>query len=372
MTNEKPEIMNVFSPNYDPYDGYGRMVLELVYHLDELGVYCNAQGGANTQTVWKTQTKVIQGLMSRPIRPMIGGLLLGYPTLHERYTALAQAGMRIAITMFESTKLPDGWQQALNECDAVIVPSKWLVKAMKNCGVIKPVHVVPLGISETFLVADRRDYHRTYTTLNPFTFICWGDRGNRKGWDTAMKAFVNTFGDRLDVRLLVKAREGGSFPYEISNANIEILRDDLDEFGLRDLYLHCDAMIFPSRGEGFGLPPREFAATGGPVIATEWWADDIHEWGYPIRYKMVKAWQGHPTHDGLGKWAEPDITHLSQQMKHMVEQDHRIISYMGNKSANHVAQLYRWDKFVEGVLDVWDKTEKRLEKKTKRKVKKIG
>lgn len=367
MTNEKPPIMNIFSPNYDPYDGYGRMGLELVYHLDEQGVYCNAQGGANTQTVWRTQTKAIQDLMSKPIRPMVGGLLLGYPTLHERYTVLAQSGMRIAITMFESTRLPDGWVPALNECDAVIVPSKWLVKAMKHCGVIKPIHVVPLGISETFLVADMRDYHRVYTMRNPFTFLCWGDRGIRKGWNIAMQSFVDAFGDRQDVRLLVKARQGGSFPYEISNANIEIVRDDLDEFGLRDLYLRCDAMVFPSRGEGFGLPPREFAATGGPAIATGWWADDIQEWGYPINYKMVKAWENHPDHDGLGKWAEPDLAHLSKQMKHLVDQDRRIVSYIGQKSANHVAKLYRWDKFAEGVLDVWAKTEKRLSRKARRK-----
>lgn len=372
MTNEKPQIMNIFSPSYDPYDGYGRMALELAYHLDEQGVYANAQGGPNTQTVWSTQSKAIQELMSRPIRPMVGGLLLGYPTIHNRYTALAQSGMRIAITMFESTKLPEGWQQALNECDAVIVPSKWLVKAMKNCGVIKPVHVVPLGVSETFLAADQRDYHRVYTRLNPFTFVCWGDRGIRKGWNIAMQSFVDAFGDRQDVRLLVKARKGGSFPYEISNSNIEIVRDDLDEFGLCDLYLRCDAMIFPSRGEGFGLPPREFAATGGPVIVTGWCADDIQEWGYPIRYKMVKAWEGHPFHDGLGKWAEPDIEHLVKQMKHLVNQDRQIISYMGQKSANHIAKLYRWDKFAEGVLDVWAKTEKRLARKAKRKSKVKG
>ncbi len=367
MTTDNPQIMNVFSPNYDPYDGYGRMALELAYHLDEQGVYVNAQGGANTQTVWGTQSKAIQELINKPIRPMVGGLLLGYPTLHKRYTALAQTGMRIAITMFESTKLPGDWMQALNECDAVIVPSKWLVKAMKHCGVIAPIHVVPLGISETFMVADKRDYHRVYTKLNPFTFLCWGDRGNRKGWDVAMQAFIDAFGDRHDVRLLVKAREGGSFPYEISNANIEIVRDDLDEFGLRDLYLRCDAMVFPARGEGFGLPPREFAATGGPVIATDWWADDIQEWGYPIRYKLVKAWAGHPNHDGLGKWAEPDKDHLVKQMKHLVNQDGRVISYMGQKSANHVAKLYRWDKFAEGVLDVWAKTEMRLSKKARRK-----
>ena len=169
---ENPEIMNVFSPSFDPYDGYGRMGLELIYHLDKLGLYVNAAGGNNTQRVWDTQTEHMQKLMDKPIKPMLGGFVLGYPTLYERFGNLANSGVKVAITMFESTVLPDGWMQALNDCDAVIVPAKWLVKVFKHCGVYKPIHVVPLGISETFMVADRREPYRSFTKHNPFTFLC--------------------------------------------------------------------------------------------------------------------------------------------------------------------------------------------------------
>ncbi len=368
---KNPEIMNVFSPSFDPYDGYGRMGLELIYHLDKLGLYVNAAGGNNTQRVWDTQTEHIQKLMDKPIKPMLGGFVLGYPTLYERFGPLANSGVKVAITMFESTALPDGWMPALNDCDAVIVPAKWLVKVFKRCGVYKPIHVVPLGISETFMVADRREPYRSFTQRNPFTFLCWGDRGKRKGWDVAAQAFVNAFGDRQDVKLIIKARDG-SFVYEITNDNIEILRADLDEFGLRDLYLRCDAMVFPSRCEGFGLPPREFAATGGPAIVTEFWADDIPQWGYPVHYKMVKAWEGHPAHDGLGKWAEPKLDHLVKQMEHVVNQKYQVIHYMGQQSANHVAKLYNWGKFSDACLEIWKQTAKNVEKKNKRKSKRNG
>lgn len=366
-TEDNLKIMNVYSPSYDPYDGYGRMALELVYHLDKSGVYVNAQGGPGTQLVWDTQAPVMQELVQKPIRLAFGGLMLGYPTLYERLGGMANNGLRIAVTMFESTKLPDGWVQILNECDAVVVPAKWLVKAFKNCGVYKPIHVVPLGISETFFVADQREHYRKYTRLNPFTYLCWGDRGSRKGWDLAMKAFHMAFGDRDDVRLILKSRDGLSFPYEISNANIEILRADLDEFGLRDLYLRCDAMIFPSHGEGFGLPPREFAATGGAAIVTRWWADEIEQWGYPVNYKMGKAWKDHPEHEGLGKWADVDMDHLVKQIKHVFNQKQRIIRHMGQRSATHVAKLYRWEKFAGRLNEIWNETAERVEKKKRRK-----
>jgi glycosyltransferase involved in cell wall biosynthesis len=37
---------------------------------------------------------------------------------------------------------------------------------------------------------------------------------------------------------------------------------------LRELYAACDAWLFASRSEGFGLPPLEAMACGTPVIAT--------------------------------------------------------------------------------------------------------
>jgi glycosyltransferase involved in cell wall biosynthesis len=37
---------------------------------------------------------------------------------------------------------------------------------------------------------------------------------------------------------------------------------------LRDLYRHAKVFVYPSRAEGFGIPPLEAMACGAPVIAT--------------------------------------------------------------------------------------------------------
>lgn len=347
--------LSVYAPTYDPYDGYGRMALELVHWLSQEGVHVNAMNVAQGQVVHETQSEAIQALLKKPIQATVGGLVLGYPTLYEKYGALANSGPMVAVTMFESTTLPEGWVEALNQCKAVIVPSTWLEKAMRNNGVIKPVHVVPLGISEVFVppgIHGQRGVRDDVSEDKPFTFLTWGDRGARKGWDVACKAFYAAFGDRKDVKLIIKARDG-SMPYEITNPNVEVMRADLDEWGLRELYLSVDCMVFPSRGEGFGLPPREFAATAGPVIATEWWADDIPQWGYRVEYEMVTAWQGHPTMEGLGKWAEPDIEHLTKQMLHVFDMNPKLRTYMGGRSATRVRKLYSWPNFAKQVLRIW-------------------
>ena len=356
---DKSKVLTVYAPAYDPYDGYGRMALEMIHWLsNEQGVHINALGSQNQKILYGTQTVGIQKLLQKPIVASFGGMLLGYPTLHKKYGALAQHGTRVALTMFESDKLPDGWVEALNECQAVIVPTKLNKKIFEKNGVTRPIHVVPLGISETFTPpgVGQRAVRQPPTEEKPFIFLCWGDRGVRKGWDVAIKAFVGAFGERKDVRLIIKARED-NFPFDVSNPNIEVMRDDLDEWGLRDLYLRCDCMVFPSRGEGFGLPPREFAATAGPVIATEWWADDIQQWGYRLEYSLTDAWKG-TRMEGLGRWAEPSQNHLEKQMLHVFNQDPKIITYMGGRSAIRIRKLYSWKTFAERVWEIWQATGK--------------
>lgn len=345
------ERLSIYAPTYDPYDGYGRMALELVAWLNTLGVSTNCMGTPSTKILRETQTDEVQALLQQPIRATAGGLMVGYPTLREQYSPLLSAGKSVALTMFESTQLPPGWVESLNECKAVIVPSRWNVEAFKACGVKVPIHLVPLGVSETFQPVQRE-------RGEVFTFVTWGDRGMRKGWDLASAAFLKAFGKREDVRLIIKVRdgdfEGVRFTYEGEPlANVQLCRDDLDEEGLQEFYASVDCMVFPSRGEGFGLPPREFAATAGPVICTKWWADEIPLWGYPVDFKMIPAWVGNPKFEGLGEWAEADIDHLAQQMLHVFKQNPKLIAYMGNQSARKIRKLYSWEQFAKDVWAVW-------------------
>lgn len=338
-------MINVFSPNWDPYDSYGRLANELRGGLEAAG-----------ESVQKFD-------MSAPvtaIKPALGGFLLGYPSLHCKFGPLATLGPRVAITMFESTEIPNGWVEPLNACDAVIVPAQFLVEVFRDCGVQVPIHVVPLGVSDIFTTfTDRpsREFGYWYNgqprgNRQPFTFLAIADRGERKGWNEAANAFVNAFGDDSRYRLILKAR---NFPLKINNPNIKVVREDLTDRELLDLYAQAHVMVFPTKGEGFGLPPREFAASGGLSLVTEWGgtADDLREWGLPLPYDMAPAWKTTAHLRGLGEWAEPDVEAMSALMRHVAENYSSYRPFIV-KAAGFVQSQYRWRTFARRCLSIYN------------------
>jgi glycosyltransferase involved in cell wall biosynthesis len=48
-----------------------------------------------------------------------------------------------------------------------------------------------------------------------------------------------------------------------------VFLDYLDASQLLALYQQCDALLYPSKWEGFGIPPLEALACGAPVIASD-------------------------------------------------------------------------------------------------------
>jgi glycosyltransferase involved in cell wall biosynthesis len=340
------DVVNLWAPNFDTADSYGRIACELAFHLTALGQHVNAMG---RRLDYPNQSEALKSILNGVIKPATGGLLLAYPTNFEKlYGALATSGPMVAITMFESTKLPDGWSEVLNRMNAVIVPSKWCRDIFRANGVKAPMHVIPLGVSET--------YHPVERPLNrkPFTFLAIGDRWRRKGWDLALLAFNQAFGTNPDYRLVIKARTGGLQAFDIKHPCVEVIRQDMTEHEMQALFERTDALIAPTHGEGFYLFPLEYMRTGAPAIVTNWSgpADYIHLC-YPLRYKLVDAWPDNDKLRGLGQWAEPDIDHMVEQMTYVATGDQRGIRWMSMHNARRIRQRYTWRGFAEGVLKVW-------------------
>lgn len=329
-------VINLCSPSFEAAESYGRIALELDKTFTALGADVNPIGG---------YTPAHDG---RRIKLATGGILLGYPTLWELYTPLVHHGPRLAVTMFESTILPKGWVERLNKAAGVVVPAQFLVDIFRDNGITVPMRVTPLGISETFFQPKRREMSQ------PFTFLAIADRGWRKGWWHTTRAFVNAFGQDMNYRLILKVRNAPEL--QISNPNIEVVSEEMDDAGLVELYQRCHVMVAATCAEGFGFLPREFAATGGLALATNWGgtADAIEHWGVPIPYALEPAWCDDPGWKGkLGLWAEPDIEGLSHLMRH-VAGEFSAYQDFAMRAAGYVSSHYRWSLMGRQVYGFWN------------------
>lgn len=347
------DVISVYAPvHYDPADSYGLIASELVRNLTRLDLHVNAHCLGYSEH--PNQDDDLRKLVLKPILPAAGGLLLGYPTIYEHYGNLANISPKIAITMFESTRIPNEWIEPLNSCDAIIVPSIFVAEAFRDSGVEKSIFVFPLGIDPLYTYQERKWEDET------FTFLAFLDRGKRKGGLYALEAFNQEFSSYDNVKLILKHKEikNPNKPKLIfEDCNIETMYGDFTPAELRDLYYSCHCLINPNKGEGFGLIPREFAATGGISLSTDWGgtADLNHLWGWPIDYTLQKAdWQGIEKFEGrdLGYWAEPSIPALRDQLRSVYENREEYL-YQAKRKAFFARDYYDWYAFAVNVWTIW-------------------
>jgi glycosyltransferase involved in cell wall biosynthesis len=347
------ECLNICAPGpIDWYDSYGLLAAQLARHMTRMGVYVNlfALGGRQCDN----QPDDVKAVIEQPVRAACGAIYLGYPTSFATHqNPLLEYGPRIAITMFESSKPPASWRPILNTMDAVIVPSQFCWRIFRDSGVTAPIYVVPLGINDAYRNVDGG---RERPMWQPFTFLAFLDRGRRKGGQIAEQAFVRAFGNDPNYRLILKMREP-KIRIAYTNPNIYLIQRDMTDEELCQLYLSTDAMVFASHGEGWGMPPRDYAATGGITLATGWsgLADDQPLWSIALPYTLGPAdWSGAKNLEGqdLGDWAWPDVERIAAILRHVA--DHRAVYEDFARSAQSVVRsLYSWQEFAESVLDIW-------------------
>ena len=254
----------------------------------------------------------------------------------------------IAITPFETTRIPRSWVPLLNTMNAVFVPCHQNVQMMKDSGVRVPVEVIKWGIDE------RKWYPLERKEKDVFIFGTMGALSVRKGTDILTRAFELAFPKKQykDVRLIAKTSYYRYDFWEKDDPRITVQMTPVEHQELLDDFVKkIDCFVFPTRGEGFGLDPLEIMATGIPAIVTNWSGPKEYmsdEVGWPLKkFKMVPAdaFTKETYKEDCGNWADPDVDELVETMRYCYNHPDEV-RMKGQKAAEYVAQNWKWSDVI--------------------------
>jgi glycosyltransferase involved in cell wall biosynthesis len=252
-------------------------------------------------------------------------------------------GRMIVFTMYESETIPNTWVNALNHnCERVLVPCQ-LNKRIFESHVDIPVDMVPGGVdpNEFPLITDWPD--------RPFTFVALAERnGMRKGWDLAWAAYSDLFAGHNDTRFIIKTRREDMlfFGEHLSVTDMSIWRQDVPT--MAEVYQQADCFVFPTRGEGYGMPPREAACMGVPTIVTNYGgtADNADKWAFPIDYTLTASIMS-----AGGQWAHPSLDDLRDRMWNIYKY-RDAAREKARKHAQWLRDNETWDHAAEKLMEV--------------------
>lgn len=134
------------------------------------------------------------------------------------------------------------------------------------------VLATPLGVDGAWFSDAPKPVELGITGLGSDYLVAVGTHEPRKGLDVLLTAYRQLVATDPDVPRLVLVGPPGWGP-ALATSGIDperlILPGFLDTERLRSLVAHARLLAFPSRYEGFGLPPLEALAAGTPVVATD-------------------------------------------------------------------------------------------------------
>jgi len=332
-----------FLSHHMPKDGYGYAGLKILDALAELGAPVepiDMLDESERFTTAGTRTWHVPG----------PAMALCVP---DWWPDIKPRGDLVGYTMFESTRMPAHRVSCINgTVEVCLVPSTWCAETFRANGVRPNVRVVPLGIDpgEYWPLTRRRDGSQ------PYRFLWNGTPDWRKGWDLVYKAFWLAFQGSPDVELVMHFRVLPKQLAGCDDKNVRLVEGLLERPALRQMYRDADCFLFPSRGEGWGLPPREAAATGLPAIATDYGglAEEIEHWGLPLMVaREVPAEFGGWASGSIGEWAEPDLGHLVELMRWCAE-NREAAARRGMEAADWLAAHGTWARTAREIMEVME------------------
>jgi len=339
--------------------GYSGAGENSILALEELGIDVRLMGFSNVPK--KNLTKKGLEIKKKPFVMAQVGVTFGFP---NAFSSMNNP-IKIGYTEWETDKFPSipcDWAgpegnavKIINNLDMLWVACNHNKRLFERAGVKIPIEVVPHGVNPEQYPLIIRPKRKT------FTFLMLGTLTSRKDPGRVLSAFIDLFKDNMDVRMVFKTQSGVMGHIELPYKNVDIIDRSATMEEMEGYYRNADCFVFPSRGEGFGLPPVEAMATGLPTIFTETtgmndYADE--RYNYPVSVARKEKVSRYPRRWGdVGNWDICDFEDLKRKMKYVVE--HREEAYKkGIEASKWVHKNWTFKnsaekmiKLIEGLIE---------------------
>lgn len=364
--------------------GYAQASREYILGLDKIGVDVRVEPlnfGTPPVQLSTEKTKRLRELIAKPLAENKTKVLIyhaqpyGIDPRAEKHAK----GYDYAIcnTVWETDRIPESWFPSVNQFDAIFVPSKENIIALRNSGVDVPIFLVPHG-ADTEYYNPNNEKLDLQPVKDVFTFLSVFKWEHRKAPEILLDAYWQEFNSQDNVALIIKSYWGDGR----KKSDQRTVRDRINHYkqikgytdtapiyytgslftdnDMKGLYTLSDVFVLPTRGEGVGLPYIEALSSGIPVIATNWGGqtDFINEDnGYLVDYEMEAPSKSFESSiaphfnqiftDNM-KWAKPSAESLKKRMREAYE--NKDVTRAKGLIGRQDMELMSWEKSAHDLV----------------------
>lgn len=255
-------------------------------------------------------------------------------------------GINIGYTPWESTELPESWLEPLAKLDDFWTTASWLKPIFEPY--VKDVFVLEHGIDQ-----DWTPIYRSEKIQDRFNFLHVGEPALRKGGEILLRVWSDYFADHPKMHLTIKCMGNSDTRYKNKSFydfdNVTVIGHTLSVDQMWKLYALSNCMVYPSRGEGFGLIPLQAMATGMPTILPDKCMGDYADsFGIRLRNSKLVESEYQEIHPGL--WLEHDEEEIAQKMLD-VYLNYESATIRAILQAQQIHKDYAWDRIADQAIE---------------------
>lgn len=289
------------------------------------------------------------------------------------------ARVNIGVTAaVETDRCNPEWIMSCNQMTAVVVPSHYTKSVLESTGKITvPIFVIPESYYDELTEETSQQFSYEFSTK--FNFLVFGQltgnnpENDRKNLFYTLKWMFEEFKDDKDVGVILKTNSGRQTKIdrlmtekfvkqlvkEVRKSpypKVHLLHGKMDNREISSLMRDSTvkALVSLTRGEGYGLPTLEAAASGVPVIATNWSGhlDFLKSDFIAVDYTLGEIHSSRVDNKIFmkgTKWANPSESDAKKKLRKFYEK-----STMPRHKAQEAAKRIRQDYSFSSICKIYD------------------